>query len=80
MVTEPLYNYQFNLNTLRKAGNDDWSVEVTSGSDNYIYLLNVCDRLNSGKEECADSKVGACQTKPSDTSFKPVNAGKFLYN
>ena len=75
MVTDPLYDYTFNLNTLRMGGNKDYNVEVT-GSDQYTFLLNVCGPLNSGSDECADSKVGACQTKPTDTTFKPVNTGE----
>ena len=54
------------------GGNKDYNVEVTG----YTFLLNVCGPLNSGSDECADSKVGACQTKPTDTTFKPVNTGE----
>ena len=75
MVKDPLYDYEFNLNTLHMGGNKDYNVEVTE-PDQYTYLLNVCGPLNSGSGECADGKVGACQTKPTDTNFKPVKTGE----
>ena len=57
------------------VGNKDYNV-VVEEPDQYTFLLNVCGPLNSGSEECSDDKVGACQTKPTDTEFKPVNTGE----
>ncbi|XP_067674216.1 cation-independent mannose-6-phosphate receptor-like isoform X2 [Haliotis asinina] len=75
-VTDPVYNYQFDLSHLHKTRED---YKVKAGE--YTYLLNVCGQLTSGTGACAG--VGTCQTKESDNSFI-VNAGKansdLIYN
>ncbi len=70
-VSDPLHNYEFNLNWLRKLGTSDY--EVSDGD--YKYLLNVCGVLNSGTGACEGG--GACQTKPDDPNFAPIKTGGF---
>ena len=52
----------------------DYEVKVNV----YTYLLNVCGKLNSGTDACADEAVGACQTKPTDSTYQAVKTGKFF--
>ena len=71
-VLEPLFNFEFNLNSLRKEGSD---YHVHWGD--YDYLINICGPLQGS---CGDSSdVGMCQTKPQDSDFTPVDAGKKLF-
>ena len=68
-VTDPLYNYEFDLNPLKKAsGHYD-----VPGAD-YRFLLNVCGNLDGAPEPCADARTGACQTSGGLTT--PIVAGK----
>ncbi|KAK3097797.1 hypothetical protein FSP39_013248 [Pinctada imbricata] len=67
-VTDPIYNYRFDLSSLRKATAD---YKVPFGE--YVYQINVCGPLVNGISDCKGT--GACQTKPLDTNFN-FNAGK----
>lgn len=69
-VIEPRYKYEFDLNPLKKA-NSDYVVE----KDGYKYFINVCGPLKESGHCDINAGVGACQTKPADASFSPVNAG-----
>ena len=66
---EPLFNFEFNLNPLRKAATD---YHVRYGD--YEYVLNVCGPLNEGGV-CGGQTTAACQRKPNDDSFTAIDAG-----
>ncbi|XP_076467139.1 cation-independent mannose-6-phosphate receptor-like [Babylonia areolata] len=66
-VSDPLYNFQFDLTPLRKSGLD----YAVPGGD-YTFKLNVCGPLQSPPDECKG--MGACQTGSSLPA--PVAAGK----
>ncbi|XP_013094789.2 cation-independent mannose-6-phosphate receptor-like [Biomphalaria glabrata] len=65
-VTDPLYNYQFDLNPLRNA-TSDYAV-LGAG---YKFLVNLCGPLVSTLDNCGSA--GACQT--SLTLPAPVQIG-----
>ena len=67
---EPLFNFQFNLNPLRKAAYD---YHVKNGD--YEYVLNVCGPLNANGV-CGTQTTASCQRKPNDDSFTAIDAGR----
>ncbi|GFR62204.1 cation-independent mannose-6-phosphate receptor-like protein, partial [Elysia marginata] len=69
-VTDPLYNYEFDLSPLKKASGH-YSVP---GAD-YKFLLNVCGGLDGGPGPCAEAHTGACQTEGGLST--PIVAGKY---
>ncbi|KAL8573519.1 hypothetical protein ACOMHN_047790 [Nucella lapillus] len=66
-VSDPLYNFQFDLTPLRKT---DGNYAVHTGE--YTYLLNVCGPLLNPPEQC--TAMGVCQTGPN--LMQPVASGK----
>ncbi|XP_042908710.1 cation-independent mannose-6-phosphate receptor isoform X1 [Parasteatoda tepidariorum] len=62
MVKDPIFGYMFDLNPLKSKNNN---YNVTVGE--YVYLFNVCGKLNGLENVCANSS--SCQTKPSDIGF-----------
>ena len=71
---EPLFNFEFNVNSLRKQGTD---YHVRNGD--YDYVLNVCGPLQ-GSCGSSPAEVAVCQTKPQDSTFTPVSGGRnFLH-
>ena len=65
-VSDPLFNYQFDLTPLRKSASN-----YNVSAEGYHYLLNVCGPLHSPPAECAS--MGSCQTGA--TLSSPVAAG-----
>ena len=56
-VEDPLNHIVFDLSPLRKQETSNW--QVTAGE--YVFLLNVCDQLNSAPPSCQGA--ASCQTK-----------------
>ena len=73
-MVDPRYKYQFDLNPLRKLDKD---YHVTFGG--YDYVINVCGALVEDVGCDKSSGVGSCQTKPSDTAFTSVPAGRIVF-
>lgn len=69
-VTDPLYNYEFDLGVLRKTSGH-YSVQGAG----YEFLLNVCGSLDGAPEPCADAHTGACQT--GNGLSTPIIAGQY---
>ncbi|XP_076077705.1 cation-independent mannose-6-phosphate receptor-like [Mytilus galloprovincialis] len=71
-VVDTLYNYEFDLNILKK----DTDYNVTAGE--FSYLLNICQGVKTANTGCG-SNTAVCQTKPADKTFHKdsgnVNAG-----
>ncbi|EDO46654.1 predicted protein [Nematostella vectensis] len=67
-ATNPVTNYQFDINNLRDK-KSDYNVTTLTG---YYFLINVCGTLNS-KNDCGD-KSSSCQLLSSDPKFH-FNAG-----
>ena len=72
-MVDPRYKYQFDLNPLRKLDKD---YHVTFGG--YDYVINVCGGLVEDVGCDKSSGVGSCQTKPSDSAFTSVPAGRLV--
>lgn len=74
-VVDPLYNYRFDLNPLKRLG--DFNVST----DDFMYQLRICDHLMNGVGECTGSKgVGVCQIDTKAQTPTHRNAGQKWIN
>ncbi|KJE92774.1 hypothetical protein, variant 2 [Capsaspora owczarzaki ATCC 30864] len=70
LTFNPATGEQFDLSPLIKS-TGNWEALDTRDGGTYKYLINVCHALNptSSSSSVCPARSGACQTKPSDTTF-----------